>query len=113
MNVSARIVSGDCILYTEVKKKGDKIRLDNCLGRVEEWCTKWQIMLNTEKTVGMTVTHKSNPLIFDYTLSGSVLEHVDSYRYLGVTIASEFIWDVQITNISREANRKLWSSLIT
>lgn len=68
---------------------------------------KWEMMLNKEKTVCMTVAHKFNPFLFDYTLSGSVIQHVDSYKYLGVTITNIFRWDAHITKIARMANTKI------
>ena len=42
-----------------------------------------------------------------YTLEGTVLENVDSIKYLGVTITNDFKWNTHITNICTKANRTL------
>lgn len=54
----ARLFADDCILYAEVNNVQDQVNLNSCLKKVEEWCNEWQMILNTEKTVCMTVTHK-------------------------------------------------------
>lgn len=78
INVNKRLFADDCILYAKVKNNKYQIKLNNYLRRVEECCVKLKIMLSTEKTVCMPMTHKFNPLLFDYTLSSSVLRRVDS-----------------------------------
>lgn len=41
-----------------------------------------------------------NPL-FDYTVIGSVIQHVDTYKYLGASIPINFTWDVHIVKFTR------------
>ena len=42
-----------------------------------------------------------------YTIEGTVLENVDSIKYLGVTITNDLKWNNLITNICTKANRTL------
>ena len=42
-----------------------------------------------------------------YTLEGTVLENVDSIKYLGVTITNDLKWNTHINNICTKANRTL------
>ena len=42
-----------------------------------------------------------------YTLEGTVLENVDSIKYLGVTIISDLKWNSHIRNVCSKANRTL------
>lgn len=109
MNVTARLFANDCILYIEVTKKGDQICLNNYIRRVEERCVKWQTMFNIgKKTACMIATQNSSLRLSISTLSGSVIQRVDSYKHLGVTITGDFSRDVHFTNIARKANTKLW-----
>ena len=39
-----------------------------------------------------------------YTLEGTVLENVDSIKYLGVTITSDLKWNSHIRNVCSKAN---------
>ena len=42
-----------------------------------------------------------------YTLEGTVLENVESIKYLGVTITSDLKWNSHIRNVCSKANRTL------
>ena len=42
-----------------------------------------------------------------YTLEGTVLENVESIKYLGVTITSDMKWNTHIRNVCSKANRTL------
>ena len=44
-----------------------------------------------------------------YTLEGTVLENVESIKYLGITITSDLKWNTHITNVCTKANRTLGS----
>ena len=40
-----------------------------------------------------------------YTLEGTDLEHVESIKYLGVTITSDLRWNIHVSNVCTKANR--------
>ena len=42
-----------------------------------------------------------------YTLEGTVLENVESIKYLGVTITNDLQWNTHVSNICTKANRTL------
>ena len=42
-----------------------------------------------------------------YTLEGTVLENVESIKYLGVTITNDLRWNTHVSNICTKANRTL------
>ena len=46
-----------------------------------------------------------NKIQASYTLEGAVLEHVDTIKYLGVTITNDLKWNTHISNICTKANR--------
>ena len=48
---------------------------------------------------------KSIKIQASYTLEGTVLENVESIKYLGVTITSDLKWNSHIRNVCSKANR--------
>lgn len=88
-SIQARLFADDCIIYTEVKSVADQLRLNEYLSKINDWCAKWQMSLNTQKTVCMTITHKRQPLEFSYVIQGVSLTNVIEYKYLGVTITAD------------------------
>ena len=55
----------------------------------------------------MQLTNKQNKVQASYTLEGTVLENVESIKYLGVTITSDLKWNTHIRNVCTKANRTL------
>ena len=55
----------------------------------------------------MQLTKKHNKIDASYTLEGTVLEKVESIKYLGVTITSVLKWNSHIRNVCSRANRPL------
>ena len=60
-----------------------------------------------EKSNVLTVSRKRNIIKRDYISHGHQLEQVTSATYLGVTISSDFRWNVHIANICKRANSTL------
>ena len=50
---------------------------------------KWGMRFQPVKCNMMQLTNKHNKIQASYTLEGTVLENVDSIKYLGVTITSD------------------------
>ena len=42
-----------------------------------------------------------------YTLERTDLEHIESIKYLGVTITSDLRWNIHVSNVCIKANRTL------
>ena len=48
----------------------------------------------------LTILNKrSSKIQANYTLEGSVLENVESIKYLGVTITNDLKWNTHISNV--------------
>ena len=50
---------------------------------------------------------RSSKIHANYTLEGTVLENVESIKYLGVTITNDLKWNTYISNFCTKANRTL------
>ena len=55
----------------------------------------------------MKLTKKHNKIQATYTLEGTVLENVESVKYIGATITRDFKWNSHIRNVCIKANRTL------
>ena len=56
----------------------------------------------------MQLTNKrSSKIQANYTLEGTVLENVESIKYLGVIITNDLKWNTHISNVCTKANRTL------
>ena len=72
------------------------------------WARKWGMRFQPVKCNMMQLTKKlTHKIQASYTLEGTVLENVESIKYLGVTISNDFEWNARIINICTKANRTL------
>ena len=46
-------------------------------------------------------------MLYNCSLEGTVLENVESIKYLGVTIINDFKWNTHISNVCTKANRTI------
>ena len=105
---TVRLFEDDSLLYMTIRSQADTKILQNDLKKLEHWEKKWFMEFNSDKCHVLRVTHKQNPIIYDYTLHGKVLETVDSAKCLpGVTLTSDLMWSRHVENISCKANQSL------
>ena len=96
-----------CLLvpfYADTRTCYRKIRtVEDLLG---SWVRKWGMRFQPVKCNMLQLTNKRIYKIeASYTLEGTVLENVDSIKYLGVTITNDLKWNTHITNICTKANK--------
>ena len=69
---------------------------------------EWGMRFQPVKCNMMQLTNKrSSKIQANYTLEGTVLENVESIKYLGVTITNDLKWNTHISNVCTKANRTL------
>lgn len=105
--VQIKMFADDCILYHEIHSKADQSLLNKALTKIDEWCSTWQMTINVRKTVCMSLTRKRNPFQSSYFIKGECISHVNSFKYLGVTISADLRWNEHVLNIKNKAIRKL------
>lgn len=64
ISVKRRLYAGDSVIYSDVNYVNDQIKHNDDFDKVKRWCNKWQMCINHEKSVCMTVTNKTKPLSF-------------------------------------------------
>ena len=62
---------------------------------------------NAAKCKIMRVSWTRDPKIFNYSLTGQVLEEVMDAKYLGVTLSNDLEWSKHIATMTNKANSKL------
>ena len=102
-----RLFADDCVCYREIKDIEDTLKLQKDIDRLGVWARKWGMRFQPVKCNMMQLTNKHNKIQASYTLVGTVLENVDSIKYLGVTITSDLKWNSHVRNVCSEANRTL------
>ena len=89
-----RLFADDCVCYREIKNEEDTLKLQRDIDRLGSWARKWGMRFQPVKCNMMQLTNKqSSKIQANYTLEGTVLENVESIKYLGVTITNDLKWN--------------------
>ena len=75
------------------------------IDRLGSWARKWGMRFQPVKCNMMQLTNiRSSRIQANYTLEGTLLENVESIKYLGVTITNDLKWNTHISNVCTKAN---------
>ena len=102
-----RLFADDCLIYRNIKNKEDQIALQKDLNLLENWGNTWGMRFNAAKCNIMRVSRTRDPKLFNYSLTGQVLEEVMDAKYLGVTLSNDLEWSKHIAIMTNKANSKL------
>ena len=103
-----RLFADDCVCYREIKNEEDTLKLQRDIDRLGSWARKWGMRFQPVKCNMMQLTNKrSSKIQANYTLEGTLLENVESIKYLSVTITNDLKWNTHISNVCTKANRTL------
>ena len=98
-----RLFTDDCLIYRNIKNKEDQIALQKDLNLIENWGMRF----NAAQCNIMRVSRTRDPKLFNYSLTGHVLEEVMDAKYLGVTLGNDLEWSKHIATMTNKANYKL------
>ena len=65
------------------------------------------MQFHPDKCEVISITRKENPIITNYTLHGHQLQHVNSVKYLGLTVSNDLCWDKHVDQVVAKANNTL------
>ena len=108
-NISSRVrlFADDTVMYLTIRSTRDGNTLQSDLQKLGEWERTWQMEFHPGKCQVLSITRNKNIIKHEYSLHGNKLEHVDTAKYLGVTLSHDLRWNQHITNITNKANRSL------
>lgn len=75
------LFADDAALFAKSEKE-----LQNQLDHLGQYCKKWNITVNINKTKIVIFTKKRRPFNFEFQYNGNVIEQMDSFTYLGVNL---------------------------
>ncbi|XP_041841970.1 uncharacterized protein LOC121640325 [Melanotaenia boesemani] len=79
------------------------------VSHLEVWCQENHLLLNVSKTKELIVDfRKQQRSLHPLLISGSEVERVDTFRYLGVTISQDLTWTQHITTTVKKARQRLY-----
>ena len=100
------IFADDMLLYRPVTSIEDLHLLQQDIDKISEWVNINHLSLNPVKCKSMMVSRKKNPTQFlPFNLNGSLLEHVDTFKYLGILLSSDLSWSAHVSSICAKAKK--------
>lgn len=104
---SIRLFADDCVIYRQICSPSDHVALQRDLDRITNWCSSWQMTLNTDKCKLITFTRKKTFSAFDYSLDKNPVTRTNSYKYLGILLTPNLSWSAHIEKVTAKASRTL------
>ncbi len=101
------LFADDAKCTKEIKTVDDCHLLQLDLNRMSDWSKMWKLNFNVNKCKVMTVS-RGKSHIYDYTLDGTVLERVQSFKDLGITVSNDLSWNSHISNTVNKCKRVNW-----
>ena len=104
---TVRLFTDYTIMYLAITSNTAASCLQRDLDQLSKWESAWQMAFHPEKCQVISITRRRRVLKHTYLLHNHPLAHVDSAKYLGVTITSDLNWNKHVNNIANKANHTL------
>ncbi|XP_061639302.1 sodium- and chloride-dependent creatine transporter 1-like isoform X2 [Phyllopteryx taeniolatus] len=90
-------------------KDGDESAYRQEAERLELWCGRHNLELNTLKTVEMIVDFRRHPSPqLPLTLSSCLVSTVETFKFLGITISQDLKWATNINSVLKKAQQRMY-----
>ena len=108
------IYADDTTLYSKCDQASDlwqqlelASELESDLRDTVDWCRKWLVDFNAEKTQLVSFDQSKITGAIDVKMDGSVLKEKSSFKMLGLTLSSKLDWGSYIVSIAKTASKKI------
>ena len=103
-----RLFADDCVCYRKIKTSEDTVKLLEDIDRLGCWARSWGMRFQSVKRNIMQITkQRIKKINASYTLEGTVLENVEKFKYLGITITNDLKRNTHVSKICTKVNRTL------
>ena len=93
------LYADDLVLFSETSSG-----LQNCLDKLQQYCYKWKLTVNTNKIKTMIVAKRKSAMANPFTFNG-VIETCKSYPYLGSLITNNGQFKLNISELCKNVNK--------
>lgn len=100
---SFRMFADDCVVYRVVDSISDSQILQVDLNTIADWCVRWDMSLNINKTVHVTFTRKRANHPYRYRINDFTLNISKEFKYLGVFFTFDLRWNKHVNYIVNKA----------
>ena len=99
------LFADDAKIFRKIDDVSDCLLLQSDIDMLYKWSVIWKMNFNPSKCKVLTVSRRKAPVCFNYCLNGIVLEHVTSFKDLGVLVATDLSWKDHIDTVVGKCNR--------
>ena len=104
IGINCLLYADDLLLLTETEKG-----LQQCIDILEQYCNRWKLEVNLDKTKVMIFNSRKKILNNDIKYGNSSIEQVYNYQYLGVNISCTGNLKQASVNLSAKITKALFS----
>jgi hypothetical protein len=101
------LYADDLKIYFQVRNSSDYIRAQTELDKFSQWCSDNKMSLNLSKCKTISFTRSTTVHNFDYRLSGSTLDRVETITDLGVVLDTKLTFSSHVDAIVNKASKRL------
>lgn len=103
LTLSVLAYADDLVIFSD-----DPEKLQILLNYVSEWCHRWRMQINSDKTkVVQFRSRRQGSENVTFQINGIKLEQVTHYKYLGVVMDEHLEYDLCVNTLSNAARRAL------
>ncbi|KAK1786692.1 hypothetical protein P4O66_017091 [Electrophorus voltai] len=99
----------DTVVMCLISANDERAYLEE-IKHLENWCQENNLLLNVSKTKELIVdcSKKQEQHYQPVRISGTTVERVDSFRYLGVHISQDLSWSRHTNSLAKKARQRLY-----
>jgi hypothetical protein len=98
------LFADDAKCIKEMKSQNDAVILQNHLCKLHDWSIRWKLFFNPNKCKVLSVS-RSSKFCFTYTLNGTALDHIGTFKDIGVVIDKTLCFNSHVASIVNKSKR--------
>jgi hypothetical protein len=107
VNTALQLFADDAKLYSQVEMNNSSVSLQQTLHLLSQWASDWQLTINVDKCLVLSISTKSVPDQPQYFINGVPVLHRNSSVDLGVTISHDLSFDSHVNIVVSRARQRL------